>query len=398
MFLKKERCSKTNVILVILVLLLTMCGTGSAYAFPVVNLNAVKIGVSLLIILLTLLIVNKKINHIKYDTIASVLFFRVIYYTIIVALHKDTNYLSLYLATVLGFVAYIVAININISQKQVLKISEMIVIISGIQTALTVIESLSMGIPMYMIKSQIVTPIGASNMLAVIWVFMFPLIYKLEQSKIKKNFFFIFIFVLILLSKSNTGTVMFIIESIMLLLSEKKYKLTRIIFVSVITYLIMLFISNNTIGYFDRISKSLKNIFSGSSNRIEQTLNGRAELYKTAITLIKARPIFGYSFSYRYFMPDNMMAHNWIFESLLSGGIVGFILQVISYFFVFFKIINDSKRTVFEEVLIMSIIITLIQGLFEPSLGGMVFDLLFWLFIGAGISQMQKNIEKETNY
>lgn len=395
MLFRKKMYSNINIILGAMVFILTICGTGNNYAYPVIKLNVLEIGYSLLILLILLLIVNKKKNSIKYDSIACILFFRVIYYTIIVVSYQDNDYLALYLAVILGFIAYITAININITQKHILKISEAIIIISGLQTSLAVIQALSKGIPMYMVKSQIVTPIGASNMLAVIWNFMFPIIYKLEQSKIKKNFFFILIVALILLSRSNTGIIMLIIGILIVLFSEKNYKWIKILCVAFGAYLVVLFVSHNTTGYFDRVNSSFENIFFGNSKDIEQTFNGRIEIYQIALTLIQEKPIFGYSFLYRNLMPENMMAHNWILESLLSGGTIGLFFQIISYFLVFSKLIKGSKERNLNTTLLIAIIITLVQGLFEPSLGGMIFDLLFWLFIGTGINETQKNIKKE---
>lgn len=388
--------NKTNIIirisLIIIVLLMTICGPEKEYKFPVIKMSILSIGLGLALLLLFIFTYRGKIRYLQYDIISCVLFARVVYYFFLVLKNENTEYLSHYMAIILSFIAYIVAINTDITLENILFVFELIVLISGLQTILAISIALLNGIPMYMLKSQIVTPIGASNMLAVIWIFFLPFIYKLEHSKIKKNFFFFFIIVLTLLSRSNTGIIMLTLEILVLLFSEKKYKLFKILGVGIIAYVAIVFIVNNANGYFNRISNSLQNIVSGNENNIEETFNGRMELYKIAIILIKEKPIIGYSFNYRNLMPGNMMAHNWIFEALLSGGLISLILSITSYVLSIKMIFMKSKDSLLRKSLIIGISITLIQGLFEPSFGGMFFELLFWLTIGAAIRSICKDI------
>ena len=125
-----------------------------------------------------------------------------------------------------------------------------------------------------------------------------------------------------------------------------------------------------------------------NNSNIDRALNGRDRVYQESINLILKKPIFGNGFAYRNEITENLMTHNWILEATVTGGLIGLILFVVPVFIYIFKNIHNWKKlSCFQTAAFFAVICVLLQGLVEPSLGSIKFDLLFWLLIGVSNSK-----------
>ncbi len=374
--------------LLLILILLTMCSYLS-FRYPILKMSAAQNG----IILLAAIAFNSIINRdhllrpyfLYVDGITILLLFRVGYYMFLTLSIGIYEHMSNMLAVFLSFFVYVWVTNKEIPTKLLVRWSETLVVVIGIQTIIAVFDGLQRGLPLHMLKSHIVTPIGASNTIATFLALLMPFIYKLEDSTFLKNISTFFIIALIILTRSNSGiiTVFFLIS--ILLLLEKKYRIFKALLFIAACFVIIYFISKYSEEYLLRMVNTFQMLFSKEQQNYNVALNGRVQIFSKVLWLFLENPWFGYGFSYRQYTND-LMSHNWILESLVTGGIISLLTQTAIYIIVFYKIFsNKLLDKACKEAIILSVIVALFQGMMEPSIGTINFDIIFWLLIGHGI-------------
>lgn len=369
--------------------IITFCSVDS-FIYPTIKINITVQAILLFVCLLCNVIFNKCNTRgnfcFKVDMITNFLLMRVVYYLFLILLNPNSmDYLSNYIAMILDFFVYVWAINQFISEKSILRMSEIIVAIMELQTLIAVITA-NVGSSMYLLKSLINIPVGASNFITCFLILMFPHIYMLEQNKYIKCFFTISTVITILLSRSTSGFIIFLLLIVLLLLNERKYKTLKMIAFFIAFVCVFIVISRQSSDYLTRLIDNIASIFNNSN--IDRALNGRDRVYQESINLILKKPIFGNGFAYRNEITENLMTHNWILEATVTGGLIGLILFVVPVFIYIFKNIHNWKKlSCFQTAVFFAVICVLLQGLVEPSLGSIKFDLLFWLLIGVSNSK-----------
>lgn len=386
-----KRNKVINLILILILIIVCWVSEGN-YIYPVINMNMLFKQCSIAVLLLmSIILLAKERFKIKFDIIALLLLFRAFYYAIIVLTSQYYNYMFQFFSFIYAFLGYLFISSLEVKKTSTLLISKLIIIFSGIQVILCVINSLAHGIPMYLVKSTIKTPLGNNNYLTCYWLLLIPYIYMNEKSEIKKNIYLVFVGILILLARSNSGFITYLLFIILTFLSKYEKKTKKVI-ICIVAFLSIFMVVNNFGGYFDRILTTVNRLTSGKSGEVTKALNGREELFETDVKLIKQKPLFGWGFKYREYTPSNFISHNWIYESLLTGGIIGLCLQLLCII----AIINYARKTKtkIRYALYVTLLLILIQGLVEPSLGTSGFDLLFWIIIGNYINEIKAELNK----
>lgn len=374
----------TKISLFSILLVLTFCSPNNFF-YPTFNLDVLWQGVLLFFCIFINLIFNRTIHgnvfRLRLDLISIFLLIRVIYFTFsIFLIDGSVQYLSYYISIIFSFLVYLWMINKKIKENDILRFCECFIVIIGVQTIIAVLTS-NIGQNLYLLKSQIVIPLGASNYITCFFILFFPIIYKLERNKIVKYIFLILSIVIIFLSRSTSGFIVFVILMIVLLLSEKQYKVLKILLMLLLFVGVIYFIGIKNSEYLERLINNISSLFNGMDTT--NVLNGREILYQECIDLIKESPIFGHGFAYRNKISGNLMTHNWILEMTVSGGIIGLFLFAFPIYIFLKKTYKYRKNlTLLQISIFISIFCVLIQGFVEPSLSTMKFDIIFWLLIG----------------
>lgn len=189
------------------------------------------------------------------------------------------------------------------------------------------------------LNSRIYSNIGQPNILSTIYA---TAIFILMQKSKKLNYIAIIIFVFgIYLTKSRIGYLSLCCISILNIIKIKPIKLSKTfksLYPSIILIIIFLINSKNKVSF-------------TSKNRLENFSNGRIEIYKDAINLIKDNYLLGYGWesAYKYVPSNNTIFfksplysyHNIIIDLVLSYGLIIATAIILLIFLVFFKNIKD---------------------------------------------------------
>lgn len=377
----------TRVIL-ILILVLTVFTSINEFPYPVISISPIYRGllISAILIIGIVFTSNNRSSLLNFDLIEVLLLLRIIYYGVIVFFYSSSDYLLNYLAVVICFLAYSWSTNASIEKRFFISWIEFFIIILELQTIIAAIQAHSSGVELYLIKTNIVTPIGASNFITTFIVMMFPFVYKWETNKLIKNIILILSLVFMFMSRSNSGLIAFAIMLIVIMAIEKRYRILKVAGALSLSSIIVYIIDSKYTGYLSRFINTIRPILTGDIFGDFSATNGRYELYGNLIHLIRERPIFGYGFNYRSLIINELSAHNWILESLVTGGVISLAI----YFFCFFYYIeslckSEKMESHDKQAFLLSLVFVLLQGLIETSLGSLVFDVVFWIILGQGI-------------
>lgn len=214
----KENSSSNNILLnnlpltkisfITLVLLITLFGAGE-FKVPSFTMS-----MSLKYIILTLSLVfscifdkARSIYKFKIDIVSILLFIHLLWNTILIFISHNNDFLLGYFAYVFAFLVYLWASNslIDIKTYKLFLYSFISIII--IQTLITVYFISNSSIELYLFKSSIIIPVGASNGITTFVVLISPILYKLSNSKLSQYLLLLIIFMFGVLSRSNSGMI-----------------------------------------------------------------------------------------------------------------------------------------------------------------------------------------------
>lgn len=384
----------TRITLVLLVIFLTIYGSGE-FKVPSFSINvAVKYIILTFGLFFSVFFIKvKKFSIIKLDIISQLLLIHLLYNTIIIVLNSFDNYVLSYFTYVFAFLGYLWGSNSLIDTKTFKIFLSSFYYILIIQTLFTVYIVSHSVVDMYLFKNGIVIPIGASNGITTFIVMIFPILYKLSNSRTSQYFLTIFTMIFAVLSRSNSGLLTIIAIILILFMQEKKYKLIRGILIFLTFLLFLYLIGKYSPGYLSRFSSTLQLLITDQSTNQTKAMNGRIEVFHSALYKIKNHFFIGNGFGYRERMPSYLMTHNWLLEYLITGGIISFLLKIFIFILQFLKLVT-VKNSALKQGLIISFVFVLIQGLVEPSFGSPLFELIFALIIGFGTNTLyeEKNI------
>lgn len=312
----------TTIGLLLIVLLSTLCQVGD-FRFPTIHISLNVVVVCITAILALNLTFNRdvtfKLSILGIDTISRVLLVGFVYMTIVSFAYGVDEYFADYYASVFALLMYTWISNKKIDKINYLRVAEVFLAIVYVQIAITSLGNITAGTQLYLLKSQILTPLGASNYLTTFMILFLPSVYKLERNKIVRGIFVYGMFAVILMTRSNSGIAVYIITiAVLLIISEKKFKVLRIMLASIAGIGVIYFVMSRMPEYMERFTNAFSALFGRTAG---YTMNGRQAIYQTALELIKEKPIFGYGVGYRGINTNlQLHTHNWILENLLRGG------------------------------------------------------------------------------
>ncbi|MEE3699401.1 O-antigen ligase family protein, partial [Streptococcus uberis] len=210
-------------------------------------------------------------------------------------------------------------------------------------------------------------------------------LYKLINSKFEKNIVISLTLITVFMTRSNSGMIILITMLLMLIVTEKENKYLKLLFV-ISSFILVLFIGTQFIpGYFDRFTNTISSIFGSEQLMKQDAFNGRTSIFKISFQIFGDNLFIGKGFNYRILIPNQLMTHNWVLESLVTGGIMAFIIKI----FILLSLLKKVKSLRMKYIklaLLISLLFTHVQGLVEPSFGSPIFELFFWMIFGFSIS------------
>lgn len=200
---------------------------------------------------------------------------------------------------------------------------------------------------------------GISNNIALMLLMTIPFTWYLCMKTNKYEFLFYLALLLIqsivmIFTFSRGGIASFIVEVLTILILSfvllRKEK-TKLIKYFIILSIILLTISAVTVSIFIYNKEIFDKIITTLTSVDLETLNGRIEVYKIALSDLKDNLLFGKGFLYSMFIENNsvdeyMWGHNTIIQTLSTTGIfgtIGILYHFFEKYFVLFKKINFEK-------------------------------------------------------
>ena len=227
-------------------------------------------------------------------------------------------------------------------------------------------------------------PIGQTNTIGCYVIGMVTYICSSGIKKILKFISYFIAFLCILFTVSRSGLLFFGLYTIYIIvkwiLSDTKRRSVRI--VSVCAFFV-LFISIYILS-----DSSLFERFNWDS-----LTSSRFQVYKEGLELFFRYPITGVT-AYSFKIYDSVKAHNWVLESLIESGIF---CSIILFYVIYLVIKIVSKR---NKEYLPFVAVYLLQGLVEPNLFTIGFDVFFWLLIGTLTTKKgfyEKDIRNNSN-
>ncbi len=287
---------------------------------------------------------------------------------------------------------------------------------------------------------------GISRLVLILAITMTVL---LLYGKYKTSSFIVlsFLISMLLLGDTRFSTYSFLIVSLFLIIFDKQYslikKLTYFISLIVIAYLInfsLINLKNNSFVQnslysnknIEGISKDEKKVREKRNlmkyfrldadevwhlgRKVEKqqefksriledfSTSGRTEDWKNNILLIKQKPIIGYGFQADRYLTNEPVSNAYIY-SLISGGIIGFLLFTSVAFLSFIKclrvvfvdkIFHKNSKIILKCSVIINLVI-LLRSLIENSFSVYNFDLILFL-ITYSIMCLNETNAKKNNY
>ncbi len=226
----------------------------------------------------------------------------------------------------------------------------------------------------YSEKDKYQIPLGGSNYIAAVLVLLMGCILLMKDIRgIFKAIITLLSIITIVMCKSFGGisaAVIVLLACLILNTNIDRKKLKIIFYVFFAT----IFLIGFAVIVMLCINPSLPII-----KKLDILLTGRLSIYRETIFYLFERPLQGYGFIFDAWMNK---PHNIVLTILSVGGAIG--LAIITYvFIVLYKNSNNIIR--------ISIIATVIQGMIEPNLFNSMFDFIFWTIVAFNIDY--KNIK-----
>ena len=271
----------------------------------------------------------------------------------------------------------------------------------------------------------------------------------LLYGKYKKILFIVLIFLIsmLLLGETRFSTYSFLIVSLFLIIFDKQYSLLKKLsyFISLIlfSYLLnfsLIILKNNSYTQnslyinknIEEISEDEKKVrekrnlmkyFSLDADEIwhlgrevekqlefksriveDFSTSGRTEDWKNNIFFVRQKPLIGYGFQADRYLTNEPVSNAYIY-SLISGGIIGFLLFTSIAFLSFIKclrvifidkIFHEDSKMILKCSVIINLVI-LLRTLIENSFSVYNFDLILFLITYSIMSLNETNTKKNNN-
>lgn len=291
---------------------------------------------------------------------------------------------------ILSFMAYISALNLLDTKSKIDAFCKSLFIFVGVLALQIFYLFFRSGFStaIFFDRSSIIFSFGALALVAASLVFVIPLILSLSirYQKIERFLLFsLFISCLgilaVFITLSKAAALSLAIGLAILFWRFKQQRIIIVLFVSFFLLLSILFLSPYVQGWWDRVART----------SIDNSTSFRIEEYQIATGLIADHPILGLGIGeqlnqYRRLIHPNYgeLANNYFLQVGMDLGFVGlaiFTLLAFAIIRLLFKL-NQQKSSPLAWGLIASIVVAIINGLFEVTIFAFQYAIIFWLIIG----------------
>jgi len=336
---------------------------------------------------------------IKLDKVIFFLYIQIIVYTFSLLVSQDALAgMKYYLAALEALVIYTFCMVVPTEKlnKSILYLAEVSIVIIVFYTVSVALTVLSMGMADYLVKGNIIIPIGESNYIASFLNMFLVIVLGLEYVKARKIIFVLLIAIGITFTRSDVGILLFgsilIFEYGIKLLRNKSIKeIAKSIVVIVAIVLVIIKAFDIFSNYFWRYIAVLNALFRGGAAGIEEASNGRIAIYKESFRMFTESPILGYGLNYS----ENLeaLSHNLIFDILLKGGLINFLIFICYMSIILTRLYKYRNQSIEVKTIWKMLIVVLLNAMVEPTLGSFNFNFFFWIFCGVGMANSRRLIK-----
>ncbi|NLK95225.1 MAG: O-antigen ligase family protein [Clostridiales bacterium] len=376
-----------------MLLILTNGGGGAAESTYLYNVEfkyaLTFIGFLEILALLFVMFINKEI---KIDIIVILLFLKLILFTVQLIYNPNSlDSLKTYLAVIEALIFYIIFISVpkEYMNRFAINFVEILLIVISLQTMYITLKLNFSGIEFWRIKDYISIPIGRSNNIASYIVMIIAFVICNEENKIKRNLLIIISLIGILFTTSKSAIVVYAIVLITEFFSFKNLKSDRKkifvgILIAIVFYSIVKILMDIFPDFFEQYKLMYDRLLSGTESGTEMAFNGRFDIYKVAIEEIKNNFFLGVGLNYPSIVIGTL-AHNIILDAFLRAGVFNVILMMAYFGVIAFNLWKFRKVNNIIRGTGKMLFFVLLQSLWEPNIGGFMYDFTLWMLIGLGV-------------
>lgn len=322
----------------------------------------------------------------KRITVNSAVFMMIFFFmfNVISIIVNKNLILGMFLSIPIMIIIFFSAINVsNFSEKEIQNVARILSSLLVIQIIYKFIElKFIRNIESIFYKIEFVIPIGSSNTIGFYIIVLFSLLFfKSNKTKIDNILIFLLTISAFLI---NSRTTIFILIFAMFFLGSFSIKKKLRVIIS----LIVIFLTINIISP-DIIHRIIGN--NNKSQNLNTITNGRIDVYREGIATFKDNIVFGVGIGN---IKDNkniftdseyFRSHNFIIDAYAYSGIFAGTLYIVLIVNVLLNIRKGRRE--YNKIAFITIILILIQALFEPTLFGYKCDIIFWLIGGVALNK-----------
>ena len=294
---------------------------------------------------------------------------------------------------------YCIAKFASITDKDIknilLKISCLFTFILSIQIIILFIRSVLINhLPWNYVKSTIEVPLGRSNYLAAFLILFIIYIDVIMQPNIKKFLILFLGLVAIFCSMSDGAYILVILYYLPKIFIKVKdiFLLKNMSLKIVMAIIIMLLvIAAFFVLFYSLIEGAFQHFLRDTlyANGMQGLLNGRDKVYDNSINIIIHNWLLGIGLG--TITGQTTRSHNLILQLLVSGGIINLFIFLFVYIKIFVMNFRERKKSVFAKAVMLMMLFSFINSMFEPTYQSVMYDFIMFTFMGFS---MNKNIIK----
>ena len=362
---RREKFNKDSIILLVLLLFFMLVTDASISTIGYIRLPITRgmIMAIVVTIMAGLSFVRKDTG--KVEILSLLLFLRVVYFLInwIVVGVERPSFVAYIFITSIGWALYTFIyykIKIDETQRLAELLLKLSVIILFVQVGSCFLQLVIYGHGLYQIKLAINIPLGNSNTIASIALFLGVLSFFYLKNKV----YFVMSMLSLLSTLSKGAFISFAIVTVLCIIvdSKKKNRLGSTLKYIIGIVVLMLILNHFFSGYFSEYTTAIDSIL---SRNIDTINNGRMSIFGRYVELISQHPIFGWGVGASNNI--NNMTHNFILQGLYFGGIIGTIIYYVPVLVVLQRVGKISSYPERYSILIGTVAL-LIHGSVENVL------------------------------
>ena len=373
---KKEKLNSNSIIVLLLFLFFILVTDASIATIGYIRLPVTRVLVMAIVVSIMAGLSLMRHNLMRVEILSLLLLLRVLYFlTNWIPINTERPSFIAYIFIIsIGWACYsFIYYKINSPDRLLEILLKLSVLILFIQVGSCFIRLVLSGHGLYQIKLAINIPLGNSNTIASIALFLGVLSFFYLENKI----YFVISMLSLLSTLSKGAFISFAVVVIICVVvdANNKNRLTSTLryIIGIIT--IMIVINHFLSLYFSEYISAIDSVLNRNLDTIN---NGRLSIFGRYLKLILQHPIIGWGVGAANSI--NNMTHNFILQGLYFGGIIGTILYYIPIIVVLSR---GSKIGSYKErySILLGTVALLIHGLVENVFFTEPCEFFYWIFI-----------------